>query len=222
VAGFFIVHDQEKFMVEHVTIADADRHEVKHATSGVLNQALLSNGNGTTRFAYNSYNDLIDKPSLVGYRQVLTGFSTAASQAPAALDTPLQVEFGSGSTTIDATLASNGTLTFNTAGEYIVTLFLRFGRTSGAGAAILLNRFLINGVQGLNSNALKIADQDTVIPFSTSINITATAGMTFQLEIMRDSAGINNGGVFRILPTVASWNLSPSATLVVSKYVGVV
>lgn len=209
-------------MVEHVSIVDADRHEVKHASTGALNQCLLSNGDGTTRFAFTSYTDLANKPTFVGYQQILTGFSTAASQAPSALDTPLQVEFGAGVATTNATLASNGTLTFNVAGDYIVTLFLRFGRTSGVGASILLNRFLINGVQGLNSNALKIGDLDTVIPFSTSINIAATAGMTFQLQIMRDSAGINNGGLFRILPTVVGWNLSPSATIVVSKFVGVV
>lgn len=209
-------------MVEHVSIADADRHEVKHASTGVLNQALLSNGDGTTRFAFPSYDNLVDKPTIVGYQQVLTGFSSAASQNPSAVDTPLQVEFGAGSVTTDATLAASGTLTFHTAGEYIVTLFLRFGRTSGVGSAIILNRFLINGVQGLNSNGLKIGDQDTIIPFSTSLNVQATAGMTFQLQIMRDSAGINNGGLFRILPTVGSWNLSPSATIVVSKYVGVV
>lgn len=208
-------------MVEHVSIADADRHEVKHASTGVLNQALLSNGNGTTRFAFPSYDDLADKPTLVGYQQVLTGFSTAASQAPAGLDTPLQVEFGAGVITTDATLAANGTLTFNTPGDYIITLFLRFGRTAGGGTAILLNRFLVNGVQGLNSNAVKLPDQDTVLPFSTSLNVNAAAGATFQLQIMRDSAGINNGGLFRILPTVAGWNLAPCATIVVSKYVGV-
>jgi hypothetical protein len=209
-------------MVEHVSIADADRHEVKHASTGVLNQALLSNGDGTTRFAFPSYDNLVDKPVIVGYQQVLSGFSSAGSQNPGAVDTPLQVEFGPGSAADDATLESSGTLTFHNAGEYIVTLFLRFGRTAGAGTSILLNRFLINGVQGLNSNAVKLPDQDSVIPFSTSLNIQATAGMTFQLQIMRDSAGINNGGLTRILPTVAGWNLCPSATIVVSKYVGVV
>lgn len=207
-------------MVEHVAIVDAQRHEPKHASTAVNKQVCMSNGNGTTQFAFVSYLDIVNKPAQVGYQLVLTGFSTAATQNPTAVDTPLQVEFGAGGATAAATLAPTGTLTFNQAGDYIVTLFLRFGRTSGAGGAILLNRFLINGVQGLNSNALKIADQDTVIPFSTSINLTATAGMTFQLQIMRDSAGINNGGLFRILPTVASWNLSPSATIVVSKFVG--
>lgn len=209
-------------MVEHVSIADADRHEVKHASTGVLNQALLSNGDGTTRFAFPSYTDLVNRPTFVGYQQVLSGFSTAATQNPSAVDTPIQIEFGAGVVTAAATLASNGTLTFNIAGDYIVTLFLRFGRTAGAGTSITLNRFLINGVQGLNSNAVKLPDQDSVIPFSTSLNLTATAGMTFQLQIMRDSAGNNNGGLTRILPTLAGWNLCPSATIVVSKFVGVV
>lgn len=209
-------------MVEHVSITDADRHEPKHASTAVLNQALLSNGDGSTRFAYPSYTDLINKPAFVGYQQVLSGFSTAAAQNPAVVDVPLQVEFGAGSSNANCTLASNGTLTFNTAGDYIITLFLRFGRLAGPGTAVLLNRFLINGVQGLNSNALRLTDVDTVIPFSTSLNVTATAGMTFQLQIMRDSAGINAGGLIRILPTVVGWNLSPSATIVVSKFVGVV
>lgn len=209
-------------MVEHVSIADADRHEVKHAATGVLNQALLSNGDGTTRFAFSSYNDLVNRPTFVGYQLVLSGFSTAATQNPSAVDTPIQIEFGAGSVTTNCTLASNGTLTFNVPGDYIITLFLRFGRTAGAGTSITLNRFLINGVQGLNSNAVKLPDQDSVIPFSTSLNLTATAGMTFQLQIMRDSAGNNNGGLTRILPTLAGWNLCPSATVVVSKFVGVV
>lgn len=209
-------------MVEHVSIADADRHEVKHASTGVLNQALLSNGDGTTGFRFVNYADIAAKPTFVGYQQILSGFSTAAAQNPAALDTPLQIEFGAGVVTAAATLASNGLLTFNIPGDYIITLFLRFGRTAGGGTAITLNRFLINGVQGLNSNAVKLPDQDSVIPFSTSLNLTATAGMTFALQIMRDSAGINNGGLSRVLPTVAGWNLCPSATIVVSKFVGVV
>ena len=207
-------------MVEHVAIQDADRHEVKHASTAANNQVLHGNGDGTTSFKFVDYNNLINIPAPTGYQQVLTGFSSAASQLPAGLDTPLQVEFGGGSSNAFVTLSPTGTLTFNEAGEYYVTLFLRFGRTAGAGTSILLNRFLINGVQGLNSNGVKLPDQDSVIPFSTSLVITATAGMTFQLQILRDSGGINNGGLFRLLPAVVAWNLVPSSTIVVSRFVG--
>ena len=207
-------------MVEHVSILDVDRHEAKHASTATLNQVLHSNGGGTTAFKFLEYSNLVNIPAPVGYQQILTGASVAASQAPAVLDTPRKIEFGSGIVTADATLDSSGTLTIHTDGDYYITLFLRFGRTAGAGTAILLNRFLLNGVQGLNSNGVKLPDQDSVIPFSASLNVTAVAGTTFELEILRDSGGINNGGLFRILPTTVAWNPCPSATLVVSKFIG--
>lgn len=207
-------------MVEHVNILDADRHEPKGASTAATNQVLHSDGDGTTTWKFVDYNNLVNVPVLEGYQQVLSGFSSAASQQPSAVDTPLQIEFGAGTVTTDATLASNGTLTFNTAGDYSVSLFLRFGRTSGVGTSIILNRFLINDVQGLNSNAVKLNDADIIVPFSTSLIIAATAGMTFKLQIARDSGGINNGGVFRVLPTTLAWNLAPSATIVVSKFIG--
>ena len=207
-------------MVEHVNIADADRHEPKGASTAATNQVAHSDGDGTTTWKFVDYSNLVNVPAQSGYELVLSGFSSAASQQPSALDTALQVEFGAGSVTTDATLAPNGTLTFNTAGDYFVNIFLRFGRTSGAGTAILLNRFLIDDVQGLNSNAVKLPDLDTIIPFSTTLGISAAAGTTFKLQIARDSGGINNGGIFRVLPTVLAWNLAPSATIVVSKFIG--
>lgn len=207
-------------MVEHVAIADDDRHEAKHASIAVNNQVLHGNGDGTTGFRFVDWNNIINIPAPVGYQQILSGFSNSASQQPGALDTPLQVEFGAGSSTADCTLSPTGTLTFHTAGDYYLTLFLRFGRTAAPGVSILLNRFLINGVQGLNSNGVKLPDAENIIPFSTSLVVAATPGMTFQLQILRDSGGINNGGLFRLLPTVVAWNLVPSATIVVSKFIG--
>lgn len=207
-------------MVQHVAILDADRHEVKHASTAVVDQVLTSNGDGTTSFKFVDYSDIVNIPTPVGYKQILSGSSNAASQLPAGLDTALQVEFGGGTVTADATLASNGTLTFNTAGDYYITLLLRFGRTADPGTVIIFNRFLINDIQGLNSNAVKLPSADSVTPFSAGLVIPATVGMTFKMQIMRDSGGINNGGLYRILPTVLPWNLVPSATIVVSKFIG--
>lgn len=207
-------------MVEHVNIPDGQRHEPKGASTAALNQVAHSNGAGGTVWKFIDYSSIVNVPAPVGYQQVLSGFSNAATQQPSALDTPLQVEFGPGSVTPSCTLASNGTLTFNQAGQYYITLFLRFGRTALAGTSILLNRFLINGTQGLNSNGVKLPDQDTVVPFSTSLVLTVTAGTTFQLQIARDSGGNNAGGLFRLLPTTLAWNLVPSATIVVSKFIG--
>ena len=207
-------------MVEHVSILDADRHEPRGASIAALNQVLHSNGDGTTTFKSVDYSNLTNVPALSGYVQTFAASSIAGTQAPTALDTPLQVEFGPAITTTDVTLDAAGLVTFNTAGQYIITVFFRFGRTTGAGTAILLNRFLVNGVQGLNSTAFKLADADTVVPFSASVAFTAAPGDTYVQQIMRDSGGVNNGGLFRVAPTVLPWNPAPSATLVISKHVG--
>lgn len=207
-------------MVEHVNIQDADRHEPRGASTAGLNQVLMSNGDGTTSFRTITYNQITDTPISAGYRFVLSRASSAASQQPVAVDTPLQVEFGSSIVTPDASLAPDGTLTFNTAGDYFITVFLRFGRLTSGGVAILFNRFLINDVQNLNSNSVKLPDSDIIIPFSATIGISAQPGDTYKQQIMRDSGGTNAGGLFQQSPTTLPWATSPSATIAVSKYVG--
>ena len=206
--------------IQHSTIADADRHEPKGASTAIAKKVLMSNGDGSTTFNFVTYADLLVKPVAFGYEQVLFGSSTAASQQPSATNTALQVEFGAAQTTTDCDLSSAGLLTFNITGQYEVTLYFRFGRTSSAGEAILFNRININGSQLLNSNSISLTDSITTIPFSATIVINATAGDTFSTDIMRDSAGINNGGLFQTVPSAAGWNISPSATIVVSKFVG--
>lgn len=52
--------------------------------------------------------------------------------------------------------------------------------------------------------------------------MTATVGMTMQFQLYRDSAGINNGGLISQSPNLSGWNSSPTATIVVDKYVGAV
>lgn len=208
-------------MVEHVTIVDADRHEAKHADTALNKQVLIANGDGTTKFSFVSYQDLTDQPVIAGYRQVLRSNSVAATQAPVSLDTALQVEFGGLVSTADVTLSSTGTLTFHTAGDYLVQVSLSLGRTSMVGTSVLLSRILLNGVQILNTSGIKLTDQEAIVPYNATIGVQATPTNTFQMQILRDSSGINNGGLFRILPTAAGWNLCPTASIVVSKFVGV-
>lgn len=208
-------------MVEHVSIVDVDRHEPKHASTAISGQVLKSIGAGATAFSFPTYTELLNKPTSVGYKQLLTSSSTAGSQLPSTTNTPLQIEFGTGATTADATLNVAGLLTFHTPGQYIISTFLRFGRTGGAGQAIVFNRFLINGAQALNSNSCTLADSQVIIPFSANLLVDITTpGTTFAMEIMRDSAGINNGGLYQTLSSLVGWNNSPSATVVVYKFTG--
>src|SRR5690606_1389844 len=122
-----------KFMVEHVNIQDADRHEPRGASTAGLSQVLISSGYSATSFRTINYKQTTTTPGSECYQFVLSGASSAASQQPVSLDTALQVEFGTGIVTPDATLTPDGTLTFDTAGDYLISVFLRFGRLTSGG-----------------------------------------------------------------------------------------
>lgn len=213
--AFFVCGDR----MEHKDIPDNQRHEPRGASTASNGQAVFSNGDGSTSFRYITASD-ISGLEFNGYNLTLGAASTAVSQNPAALDTALQVEFGPAQTTPDATLTDTGTLTFTASGEYLLTIFLRFGRTSGTGTAIVLNRLLLNDVQYLRSNAVAMSDLTATVPFSATILISAQAGDTFKMQIARDSSGVNNGGLVRTVPTTLPWQASPSASLAVFKLGG--
>lgn len=208
-------------MVEHVSIIDADRHEPKHASTALTNQVLKSIGSGQTNFAFVDYSELLSKPTSAGYRTTLAAFSTG-NQTPSALDTPLQINFGSPQSNANVSIDASGTLTFLTAGDYAVSLILRYGRSAGGGTATLLTRYLVNNVQNLNTNTTTLPDATSVTPFSITLYVTAVINDTFKLQIMRDSSGANLGGLTSLVPALAGWNVSPSATLVVSKFTGLI
>lgn len=208
--------------IQHNAIADADRHEDKHASTATAGTVKIANGDGTTKFDVLPYSSLSGKPVSTAYKQILFGSSVASSQQPSAVNTALQVEFGSAQTLTDVSLSSAGLITFNNSGSYVIEVFLRFGRTAATGTAIVFNRIKKNGSQILNSNSISLTDINTVIPFSTSIRLDVSGGDTFSMEIMRDGAGINQGGLIQTTPSIGGWNASPSATVVIYKFGGLV
>lgn len=203
--------------IQHKDIADADRHEVKGASTATIATIPISNGDGTTTFRKVNFADMGTKPVANGYLQVLAGSSTATSQQPAGTNTALQVEFGAAQSLTDVSLSAAGVLTINTAGWYLLDVLCRFSRTTSTGTAIMFHRVKRNGAQILNSNSITLTDTAQVIPFSTTLAIQGIPGDTYTFEIMRDSAGINNGGLSQTIPSAGGWNVSPSATVLVSK-----
>lgn len=155
-----------------------------------------------------------------GIREVeLLRAASTATQAPTAVDTPLQLTFGAGqlSAADPVMLNSAGLVTFNTAGAYAIRIKLQNGRTGATGTSILLSRLLINGAQVGSTAAVKMTQTDATTPTESRVVIQATAGQTFTVQIMRDSAGSNFGGVYPQVATVAAWGTAPSALLVISR-----
>lgn len=141
------------------------------------------------------------------------------AQAPAAVDTPLQVSFGAaqGAPTDPVSISAAGLVTFNVAGNYAVRVKLQAGRTGASGVSILLSRILLAGAQYGSPAATKLVSADVTIPIESRVVINATAGQTFAVQIMRDSAGTNFGGIYPQAATVTAWGTAPSGLLVISR-----
>lgn len=150
--------------------------------------------------------------------EVLRAASTVA-QAPTAVDTPLQLSFGAaqGAPTDPVSISAAGLVTFNVAGNYAVRIKLQCGRTGASGTSILLSRILFNGAQIGSAAAVRMTSTDATTPTESRVVINATAGQTMAIQIMRDSAGSNFGGVYPQVATVAAWGTAPSGLLVISR-----
>lgn len=150
--------------------------------------------------------------------EVLRAASTAV-QAPTAVDTPLQLSFGAaqGAPTDPVSISAAGLVTFNIGGNYAVRVKLQCGRTGATGTSILLSRILVNGAQVGSAAAVRMTSTDATTPTESRVVINATAGQTMAIQIMRDSAGSNFGGVYPQVATVTAWGAAPSGLLVISR-----
>lgn len=151
--------------------------------------------------------------SVFQFTPVLAAQSTV-TQAPSALNTALQVTFGSAQgTSGDAVMISSGGLiTFNETGLYLINGYGSVERQgSSGGTAILLFRFLVNGTQAGSVKAFHLDTPNVSTPYEITfpINIT-TAGTTASFEIMRDSSGTNAGGLYPHT-NLGGWSNVPSA-----------
>lgn len=150
--------------------------------------------------------------------EVLRAPSTVI-QAPTALDTALQVTFGAAQKSASDPVMINaaGLITFNAAGNYAVRVKLENGRVGSTGTSILMSRLLKNGAAYGSPAAVKVTSSDVTIPTDSRVVIDAAAGDTLVVQIMRDSAGTNFGGLYPQVAVVTAWGTVPSALLVVSR-----
>lgn len=206
-------------MVEHVDMPDSGRHEPKGASTAINGQVLVSNGDGTTSWVHVS--TLVD-PSNFTIESVFESSSTAGTQTPSAVDTPLQVEFGPAvnGPPDPAQMAANGLITINTAGMYKISVNLQCGRTgSAAGVSKLLVRKLINSTQSNTTSTVFMSGSDTLLEHHDESWLVFEAGDTLVYQIMQDSTGAAEGGLILTDPTVVGWDSSPTASIRVERFI---
>ena len=129
----------------------------------------------------------------------LTNKSTS-NQEPSGLDTKLQVEFGGavGSASDPVMLDAAGNITFNTAGVYWINVFANFERQGSSGGVTTTGfRGLVNNVAVANHTiAMDIDQTGIMIPYEHTFPINAQAGDILKFEIVRDSSGVDAGGLY--------------------------
>ncbi len=147
---------------------------------------------------------------------IFTGASTASSQEPSAVDTALQVEFGSAQndSSDDASLAVDGTITFNTAATYLIKLKAHCGTAT---ASVVAFRWLVNSVMVGTPIVTIMPESNVLNPLESELLVTADAGDVLIAEVIRDSAGANDGGLMAMAITATGWGVARSAEVSVRK-----
>jgi hypothetical protein len=151
----------------------------------------------------------------VATETVLDAPSTV-TQNPSGLDTPLQLTFGPPVVTPDVEMDASGNLTFNVVDDWDITLRLSYGRVTSPGVAFIFTRALVNGVQAGSTICTELDDGGFTIPLEYQVNFRSSVGDVVTAEIVRDSLGVDNGGVIAT-PSSTGWGTSPSCRIIVRR-----
>ena len=170
--------------------------------------------NNTKNYTIQSISDFTESNLSLSSSLLLSSSSTA-NQVPSGLDTVLQVTFGaaSGTPSDPVQLAADGTITFNEAGLYLFNGFGNFERQgSSGGVSVTLFRALINGSQVGVVKAVELDSTGVMIPYEVTTPIQANAADTLTWEILRDSSGVDQGGLYTHT-SLSAWDDVPSASI---------
>jgi hypothetical protein len=174
------------------------------------------NNNETKNFTISSLAALL--LSQLNVTLVLSSQETS-NQLPAGLDTPLQVTFGPAQGTVSSPvqLLSDGSIVFNQAGLYLFNGFANFERQgSSGGSTVTLFRGLKNGTQITSTKGVELNETGTFFPYDLTIPFDAEAGDILTWEIMRDSSGVNGGGLYAHT-NLGGWSNVPAVEVAIWK-----
>lgn len=193
--------------IQHKDIPDSGRHEPKGASTAVSGTVLTSNGDGSTSWKKSDVGVIVKELAL-------EAISPLASQEPTGLGDAGKIRISLGAAqdqpyiSIDAT----GLMTIKEDGYYDLELSGRFGRTAGAGVAVITARMVAGGVPSNTPTSYSLDDGDFTIPYATTVTRYFPAGTELYFEIMRE--GVDNGGLFSY---TGAWGTAPCAEISIYK-----
>lgn len=172
----------------------------------------------TKNFSMSAVSTFIRSQLSFGATLVLSASETN-DQEPTGLDTPLQVTFGPAQNTASdpVSLDANGVITFNQAGLYLFTGYANFERQgSSGGVSVTLFRPLLNSVQADVTKMVELEKPGIALPYEVSVPLTVSEGDTLTYEILRDSSGVDQGGLYAHINS-SSWDDVPAVSIKIFK-----
>lgn len=199
----------------HSFLTGSDLHEVKGAAGATAGHVYSADGLGSASFVH---------PTTLENVEIVNTISNfnSANISPSGTDTPLVAGFSSTVSNTDVTMDSSGVITVNTTGVYRFTFNLNFGRSTNTSTAIVLARLLINDVQFGFTQGVTIDSNASTRPVQIDVITQASASDTYKVQIMRDSAGQNDGGLRVIAVTDTDWQDIHSYWVRVSRIQGAI
>ena len=121
------------------------------------------------------------------------------NQIPSAQDSALQVSLGPAVSNVNVDVQVGGTVTFLTAGKYIVKLFINAGREGSiSGASVVAWRTMFNSSQYGELRSFILESTDSYKQEEVDFFIDASVGDRFAVQIMDDSLGVDdNSGLYQ-------------------------
>ena len=159
--------------------------------------------------------------------RILDGNSVAIEQNPTGLGTTnaVRIEYGPAIGTVSdpVMLDSSGKVTINDSGTYRIKVAYQFGRIGNPGTSILLFRVTdgAGNQLGRSIGHLIGAEEETKY-LENDTWLTVPAGTELLFEIMRDTAGVNFGGLTSTIPTIDGgneWNFAPTASIRIERFI---
>lgn len=198
------------------------------SNNGALIQYFTSDGQYTKRKLSGGWDTDWKKvgPTTAKYRTI-ANFSSTSTQNPTGTGDSgkIKMTFGGGGSSPDGelTTAASGITTFHKGFiQYSFRLVMRIGRAGATGESIVVTRFMYasdgveaNAVQVGPSSVTMLDNQRAIWPEIFTFNFEPAEGSIMWIEIARDEAGDNSGGLLTEQPSgsMASWASSHSASI---------
>jgi hypothetical protein len=201
-------------------MAKISTYPVDSSISGldILIGSDADNANITKNYKIGDISTYVKSTLNLAVTQVLAASDTT-NQAPSELNERLQVKFGPAQyTDADPVKLDNfGNITFNQAGFYLFNGYGNFERQgSSGGVTVTLFRVLLNGIQKGPTKGVELSGTGIMFPYELTIPIQVSARDVLTWEIMRDSSGVNGGGLY-VHTNSGPWSNVPSADVFIYK-----